>query len=97
MPAFGSITHTPNTLPSQRAHTAFQYISEKLNANLIERQCFQGRNPDEMSPWGLYFAYHICRVHMPCRRYSVLSADIVKTIQDIFIKIDARWSVAGES
>lgn len=62
---------------------------------MIERQCLIGRNPETMSPWGLYFAYHICRLHMPSRQTCPASAEFVKNLRDTFEAIDVRWSVAG--
>jgi hypothetical protein len=64
---------------------------------MIERQCLVDRNPEDMSPWGLYFAYHICRFHTPHYRTCPISADIVKSLRDTFVTMDVRWSSAGES
>lgn len=65
--------------------------------NLTEKQCFLGRNPEDLPPWGLYFAYHICLVHIRSTRKTPASSEVVKSLRETFLMIDARWNVAGMS
>ncbi|AEO66360.1 uncharacterized protein THITE_2114411 [Thermothielavioides terrestris NRRL 8126] len=46
-----------------RARAVLDQVISRINANLVERQCFLDRDPEDMSPWGLYFAYRICGAH----------------------------------
>ncbi|KAJ6013705.1 hypothetical protein N7540_008296 [Penicillium herquei] len=77
-----------------RASLTLQQITDRINANLIERQCFLGRNQEDISPWGLYFAYRVCGAHMRPDRSSD-SADVSKTLRETLQVIDMRWGVAG--
>ncbi|KAJ5728920.1 uncharacterized protein N7483_003428 [Penicillium malachiteum] len=79
---------------AQQANLTLQQIIDRTNANLIERQCFLGRNPEDISPWGLYFAYRICSAHMHPSRSSD-NADVSKTLCETLQVIDMRWGVAG--
>ena len=97
IPALSSHARVGNTPAPQRATAAVQYITERISANMIKRQCLVDRNPEDMSPWGLYFAYHVCRFHLPSRRTSPASAEIDKSLRDTFVKMDVRWSIAGQS
>jgi hypothetical protein len=83
----------PETDRSQRAKVVMQEIAETIHTNLIERQCFLGRSPEDMSPWGLFFAYHICGVYM--RLGDSNSTTIVQSLKETLEKIDVRWHAAG--
>ncbi|KAI9706240.1 MAG: hypothetical protein M1820_004815 [Bogoriella megaspora] len=85
----------PDSDRAQRAIAVVEQVTETISTNLIRKQCFLGRSPEDMSPWGLYFAYHICRVHMQFSRHNSNSAEIVKNLRETFLKIDARWNAAG--
>ncbi len=63
--------------------------------NQVEQQCFAGRNPEEMSPWGLFFAYHICAAHVRSDREAYASAEIVKIMREGLLMMDVRWNAAG--
>ncbi|CAI7637608.1 unnamed protein product [Penicillium discolor] len=80
---------------SQRAKVILQQITERINANLIERQCFLGRDPEDMSPWGLYFAYRICGAHMRTSSQARHDLEVMKRLREGFMDIDVRWNVAG--
>ncbi|KAJ5699354.1 hypothetical protein N7536_002367 [Penicillium majusculum] len=80
---------------SQRAKVILQQITERINANLIERQCFLGRDPEDMSPWGLYFAYRICGTHMRTSSKAPHDLEVVRRLREGFMDIDVRWNVAG--
>ena len=82
---------------SQRARVVFQEINERINTNLVERQCFLGRSPEDMAPWGLFFAYQICGVHMRSGQVTPDSSQIVKSLRETFLAMDVRWNVAGTS
>ncbi|OQD61907.1 hypothetical protein PENPOL_c014G02077 [Penicillium polonicum] len=80
---------------SQRAKVILQQITERINANLIERQCFLGRDPEDMSPWGLYFAYRICGAHMRTSSKAPHGLEVARKLREGFMDIDVRWNVAG--
>lgn len=90
-----SAAHTANAPGSQRSTAAIHEITTRIRTKLIGNECLVGREPETMSPWGLYFAYHICRIHLPSRRTSAVSAEVVKSLKDTFTMIDTRWSAAG--
>ena len=81
---------------SLRAKVVIQQITEKIATNLVGHQCFLGRNPEDMSPWGVFFAYHVCGTHMhSAHREGSLEPEIVKRLKEAFLAIDVRWNVAG--
>ncbi|KAJ5201073.1 hypothetical protein N7449_005876 [Penicillium cf. viridicatum] len=80
---------------SQRAKVILQQITERINTNLIEQQCFLGRDPEDMSPWGLYFAYRICGAHMRPSSKAPHGLEVVRKLREGFMDIDVRWNVAG--
>ena len=82
---------------SQRARLVIQQITEKIRTNLVKDQCFLGRDPEDMSPWGLFFAYHVCGVHMHSSRAASEEPGIVKSLKEAFLAIDVRWNAAGTS
>ncbi|KAL4875176.1 hypothetical protein BJY04DRAFT_224252 [Aspergillus karnatakaensis] len=81
----------------QRATEAVQQISDQMQSNLIGRQCFLDRDPEDMSPWGLYFAYRICAVLMQSKNNTGLPHRdaLLKALWESFKTIKKRWSVAG--
>ncbi|KAJ5119416.1 hypothetical protein N7448_010085 [Penicillium atrosanguineum] len=80
---------------SWRARAVLQQITDRISANLIERQCFSGRDPEDMTPWGLYFAYQICGAHMRSSEKSQQGTEVVKSLREGFLAIDMRWDVAA--
>lgn len=81
---------------SLRAKVIIEQITEKIATNLVGHQCFLGRNPEDMSPWGLFFAYHVCGAHMQSsHREGSVEPEIVKRLKEAFLAIDVRWNVAG--
>ncbi|MCJ1385696.1 hypothetical protein MMC17_008819 [Xylographa soralifera] len=80
---------------SQRARVIIQQITETICMNLVDHQCFLGRNPEDMSPWGLFFAYHVCGTHMHSIRDASDRPEIVKSLKEAFCAIDVRWNAAG--
>ena len=80
---------------SQRARVVIQQITATICTNLVDHQCFLGRNPEDMSPWGLFFAYHVCGTHMHSNRETSDEPEIVKSLKEAFLAIDVRWNAAG--
>nr|UYO77177.1 ACN38 fungal transcriptional regulatory protein [Trichoderma calamagrostidis] len=80
---------------SQRARVVLQQITDRISANLVENQCFLGRDPEDMSPWGLYFAYRICGVYMQPTRKARHGVEVLKSLREAFQTIDMRWKAAG--
>ncbi|KAJ5925054.1 hypothetical protein N7454_007693 [Penicillium verhagenii] len=80
---------------SQRARTIIQQITDRISENLIERQCFLGRDPENISPWGLYFAYQVCGAHMRSSRPTKQQTEVINSLREGLIAIDERWGVAG--
>ncbi|KAJ5288656.1 hypothetical protein N7478_001686 [Penicillium angulare] len=80
---------------SRRGRVVLQQITNQINANLIERQCFLGRDPEDISPWGMYFGYQVCGAHMRSGRKSQQEAEVVKSLREGFVAINMRWGVAG--
>ncbi|KAJ6051196.1 hypothetical protein N7499_010559 [Penicillium canescens] len=80
---------------SRRARVILQQITDRISANLIERQCFLGRDPEDMSPWGLYFAYRICGAHMGSSSKAPHGIEVVRSLREGFMTINVRWNVAG--
>ncbi|KIM97046.1 hypothetical protein OIDMADRAFT_44475 [Oidiodendron maius Zn] len=79
----------------QHARVVVQQITERIHTNLVEKQCFSCRNPEDMPPWGLFFAYHICRANMRLSRKTSKSSKTVKYLRETFLAMDARWNAAG--
>ena len=82
---------------SQRAKLVIQQITETISTQLVDHQCFLGRDPEDMSPWGLFFAYHVCGFHVQSSRAASAEPGIVKSLKEAFLAIDVRWNVAGTS
>ena len=80
---------------SQRARVIIQQITETIRANLVHDQCFLGRNPEDMSPWGLFFAYHVCGTYIHSNRDASNEPEMVKSLKEAFCAIDVRWNAAG--
>ena len=81
---------------AQLANRVINHITDSLISNKTEGVCpLTSRDPQEMSPWGCFFAYHVCGVHMRVTKTSAVSAEIVKLLKSSFMVIDVRWNVAG--
>ncbi|KAH8658451.1 putative fungal-specific transcription factor [Xylariales sp. PMI_506] len=78
---------------AERATAVNRQIIERVNANLVEKQCFVGRNPETMSPWGLYFAYRMCRAQMSDG--GRFNNNVVASLKEGLLAVDARWNAAG--
>lgn len=86
-----------NVERSSRAREAIQQILHKVKTNLVEKKCFLARDLDDMSPWGLFFAYRLCVDHIRCGEKSSDpdTSEVIKNLKNTFIIIDSRWNVAG--
>jgi hypothetical protein len=80
---------------SQRARDVLHQIIGRINANLVERQCFLGRAAEDVSPWGLYFAYRICGMLMRPAEKAPHGAEVLKSLREAFETISVRWNVAS--
>lgn len=59
----------------------------------MNKQCFLGRDLEDMSPWGLFFAYRLCVDHI--RSGDKASSKVIKSLRETLIAVDYRWNVAG--
>ncbi|KAK1252169.1 hypothetical protein MKX08_003356 [Trichoderma sp. CBMAI-0020] len=80
---------------SQRARDVLHQIISRINENIIERQCFLGRDSEDVSPWGLYFAYRICGLLMRPGEKAPHGAEVLKSLHEAFQTISLRWNVAS--
>ena len=86
----------PDSDRSQRATVILEQITEKITTNLVGHQCFLDRDPENMSPCGLFFAYHVCGAHMHIsQRQGTVEPEIVSRLKETFLAIDVRWNAAG--
>ncbi|KAH2749611.1 hypothetical protein KXW10_005990 [Aspergillus fumigatus] len=85
----------PHSDRCRRSRVVLEQITDRIRANLVERQCFLGRDPEDMSPWGLYFAYRICGAHMRAQRKTPHAAAVMQSLREAFRIIEVRWNVAG--
>ncbi|KAF4225598.1 hypothetical protein CNMCM6457_008020 [Aspergillus fumigatiaffinis] len=85
----------PHSDRFRRARVVLEQITDRISTNLVERQCFLGRDPEDMSPWGLYFAYRICGAHMRAQRETPHAAAVMQSLREAFSTIKVRWNVAG--
>ncbi|KAI7975029.1 hypothetical protein EIK77_001889 [Talaromyces pinophilus] len=87
-----------STERSQHAQEVIQQIIATVKINLTDRNCFMGRNPDDMSPWGLFFAYRICAYYISRIGQGTRSSDldkVAKSMRETLSTIDKRWNLAG--
>jgi hypothetical protein len=96
MPVLDTHARVRNVTASRRANVMVDYTAQRISDNIIAHQCFVDCNHESMSPWGLYFAYHMCRLHTPSRITSSTSAETVKALRDVFAKIEVRWRIAAK-
>ncbi len=79
----------------QRGKAVIQQITDTISTNLVVNQCFAGRDPEDLAPWGLFFVYHICGSHLHARRETSDTSAVVKGLREAFLTIDLRWNAAG--
>ncbi|KAH8703165.1 putative fungal-specific transcription factor [Talaromyces proteolyticus] len=90
-----SSSNEADNVRSQRAKVIIEQITETIKENLMARKCFFGVDPEDMSPWGLFFAYRISVSHMRRSRENPDSLYILKNLKEVFMTIDSRWNAAG--
>jgi hypothetical protein len=83
------------TARSKRAEVVLAQIIDKVKTNIVERQCFLGRNPEDVSPWGLFFAYRVCAAHIGSFRDTSGLSEVLSNLRDGFQAVDVRWNVEG--
>ncbi|KAF2649251.1 putative fungal-specific transcription factor [Lophiostoma macrostomum CBS 122681] len=84
-----------STERTQRARAVIDNTTDRIWSNLIERQCFLGRDREDLSPWGLFFAYRICNIHMHARPDDASARTMVDSLKTGLVFIDSRWNLAG--
>lgn len=83
---------------SRHAKVVIGQISEELRKNIMDQSCFLDRDPEDLSPWGLFSAYQICRIHAHSLSfYNSDSEEMIQRIKGTFVNINARWKVAGKT
>ncbi|KAK4121917.1 hypothetical protein N657DRAFT_657437 [Parathielavia appendiculata] len=80
---------------SRRARVVLEQITDRISANLVERQCLLGRDPEDMAPWGLYFAFRVCCALVRAPQQTPQAVAVIQTLSHVFRAIDVRWNVAG--
>jgi hypothetical protein len=85
---------TDSTGRSQRAMEVIESICARVESNLVSQQCFASRNVNDVPPWGLFFAYHVCLVGQGSEG-TVVHPETMRDLKYTLVKIDARWNVAG--
>ncbi|KAL6899970.1 hypothetical protein GGI43DRAFT_384145 [Trichoderma evansii] len=84
-----------NSNYSRRARDVLHQIIDRISENLVERQCFFGRDPEDVSPWGLYFAYRICGMLIRPTEKALHGAEVLKRLHEAFQTVSLRWNVAS--
>nr|UIK22900.1 transcriptional regulator [Trichoderma rhododendri] len=80
---------------SRQARVVLQQITDHISANLVESRCFVDRDPEDMSPWGLYFAYCICGAHMRPTRRAPHGVEVLRSLREALQTVGIRWNVAS--
>lgn len=81
----------------RRGQDVLQQLTDRVKFNLIEKQCFLGRDPENMSPWGLFFTYQIYADLVRSGRDDEDSLNLMRRLKETFLSIDSRWKAAGIS
>lgn len=79
----------------QRATAILHQITDQVSANLIDRQCFLGQDPEDVSPWGLFFAYRVCGAHIQSTRKTPHITRVIKSLREGLLAINKRWNAGG--
>ncbi|KAL2263996.1 hypothetical protein VTK26DRAFT_3780 [Humicola hyalothermophila] len=62
---------------------------------LVKRQYLLGREPEDIPPWGLYFANRTWGALIWGPRQAPDATVIIRALRGSFCTIDAWWNVAG--
>jgi hypothetical protein len=87
---------TPERL--SRAFAVCQLVTKRLQIpNFTESICpLTSQTPEEMSPWGCFFAYQVCAVHLRAKQRGGGEEEVVKFFKEAFGVINRGWRAAGE-
>ncbi|KAM3152974.1 hypothetical protein ABEW05_006642 [Botrytis cinerea] len=95
-----SLSPHPSNPPSpldqhrtERKAQLLQRITQRIIANMSTPRSLLGRDPNSISPWALFFGYHMCVEQIRSKDPS--SHDIVVLVRKGFEEADVRWNVAG--
>ncbi|KIW40304.1 uncharacterized protein PV06_07511 [Exophiala oligosperma] len=83
---------------SANAETLFvvEGITHTIRTSLLEQQCLVGRDPESVSPWGLFFGYRICVYYACSDQKEAYALQIVDSLKEVFRNIEVRWNAAGK-
>lgn len=81
---------------SQRARFVVEGITHTIRTSLLEQQCLVGRDPESVSPWGLFFGYRICVYYACSDQKEAYALQIVDSLKEVFRNIEVRWNAAGK-
>lgn len=84
------------TEETRRTDALLRDITQKVSVNLAQGECQLGVDIEAMSPWGLFFGYHLCRELE--RRAVECSPEVdalAKTLRTTMLEIDGRWNASG--
>lgn len=88
-------TAEPDNERSRLAQATIEQIIEKIKEKLVKLRCFILQDHVEISPWALFFAYHVCGMMLSSPRADDLSAEVLRTVLEAFRTIDVRWNAGG--
>lgn len=80
---------------SQRAKAVIQQIVNEIRTNVLEKRCFLGCQPEDLSPWGLCFAYHVCLAHLRYETKTTEFSELADSLKQTMVQINVRWNAAG--
>lgn len=64
---------------------------------MLEKRCFLGSQPEDLSPWGLCFAYHVCLAHLRYETKTTELSELADSLKQTMVQINVRWNAAGMS
>jgi hypothetical protein len=82
--------------PTDRAHQAIQQIISTIRINLLEKGCLFNRSPEEMPPWGFFYAYRTGVFQLKSREEDTGILEVTTALKGALRKLDTRWNAAGE-
>ncbi|KAJ4301277.1 hypothetical protein N0V90_003368 [Kalmusia sp. IMI 367209] len=96
----GSTTSNANPVSTiartARALAVCELVTERMHLNSGEAICpLTSRPSEQMSPWGCFFAYQVCAVHLRVRERNEESDQVIGHFRVAFRAIE-RGGVAGK-